>query len=256
MKESEVLQVKRVIGRITRCLGLFIVALSLFAISVSAEDFETEDLSVEAQNMIWEALNLNSIEDAMTADGVITTFDVCDGGRIVIGLDGNLIVIFDEAFQRIACYKFDLQGSYYLFWSGKDITMYCVRQKNLITFTTEGALVCVRRVISDSDINIAAANKLQHTTSVDVSGQTYYVRKTMDPVSNLFTGYAYHELVCSLPNSEEILVYSTDSNQHGKVAWGFMIALGGIGALLLLYVLIIPVSVRRKIGKAFVGKLF
>lgn len=254
MKETKVPQVKQAIGRIIRCLGLFVVTLSLFAISVSAEDFETEVLSVEEQNVIWETLNLKFIEDPMTADGVITTFDVCDSGRIVIGLDDNLIVIFNEVFQRIACYKFDLQGNYYLFWSGKDITMYCVRQKNLITFTTDGSLVCVRRVIRDSDMNNAAANKLQDTTSIEVSGQTYYVRKTMDPISNLFTGYAYHELVCSLPNSEEILVYSTDNNHHGKVAWGFIIALGGIGMLLLLYVLIIPKRVRRKIGKAYIEK--
>lgn len=227
-----------------------LIIILLAAVSLSFSSYAAEEsepvfegipivaVDVETQETVWQNMNLRVLNLSQDFSQQIVSFDVSVSGEVVIALNNDVLLVYNNEFILTNAYRFNSYGSYSVFWYDGQIALYMARGEYVSIFSTD---LSEYRVIQLDTSDPASSDKIRtlcQKTSQELGPASYTLVKP-DGVMGFFAGYEYDKLICKNANGTVTTIYAT-GNCYSSSA---IAAILSIGTILVAVVFMIVVTV-------------
>lgn len=201
---------------------IIITLVSFFTGSINSNalsyGFETIDLSEANKESIWDNINLTNYDDFDVEKNSlpIVSFDVSASDNIVLGLQNNKILIFDNNNDLLKCFEFTNDGTFYVKWNDENILLFMSRGTIVVEFSLDGSLVNMIETDTKSVNNNKLWNDVMDNTRVSINGYNYELKNDLG-ILNLFTFQSFSQLIRTDKSGASTVIYDVNQEQLVKI---------------------------------------
>lgn len=156
------IMLKRFVLYILLISVLLIFSCTTAYASTTEYGFKTTDLSEDEIMQIWQSIDVKISSDSLSLNDIgsaITSFDVSDDGKILLGFEENEFAVVDGT-GVVNLYEFTNDGIFYVKWNGDNILLLLVRGSIVIEINSDGHLVNMIKADESSSENNSIWNYL------------------------------------------------------------------------------------------------
>lgn len=190
---------------------LFLLPNNLNVCASTTYGFETENLSENEINQIWQNINVTSSPDSVSLDSIrlpIVSFDVSENGMILLGFKENKVAVIDEN-KVLNFFQFSNDGSFYVQWKDNNILLLLVRGSIIVEFSLNGQLVNMIQADDSSTQNNTLWNQIAKKDHVNIGEVTYCVKNDMGLLNIIAPSYS--QLVKTDADGNMVTIYDVSS---------------------------------------------
>lgn len=202
---------------LTVLICAFILSVNLMAIPLNAiadnDHLETEAISESDRQIFWDSLGVE-MQNVAQQQNAIACFAVSPDGDYALGFEdfqSKTVYVFDRMGAFRYGLKMNAQGSFGLFFSGDNLSVYFSRSRYVVTFDADTQCVDVQ-IVTMAKHNNAIINDLLYGTEKESNIGVYSLERDVG-----FAERSYARLVvCNNDGSRQIL-YDISNAHVGKI---------------------------------------
>jgi len=193
-------------------LLLFVFLTNVIEVKAMNTGFSTVELSEKDQNSFVSNISLSPLTEEPQKREILC-FDVNEYGLIAVGQNGvnrKEVCVYNSQGNYLYGYTFNCSQSFGVEWDGEDINIYFVRSDVIISLSTKGDILDIKKVQNTVDNN-KYSNTLLHSTSRTIGKNTYLIRNDMGILN--WTASSYSQIVIVDAEGVESIIYDVGSTQ-------------------------------------------